>query len=57
MIKLFLICLVANIVGNYISNRLEKHSYYEKADSTVKNVSTSVSKEIKNFEDKSSAEK
>lgn len=57
MIKLFLICLVANIVGNYISNRLEKHSYYEKADSAVKNVSTSVSKEIKNLEDKSSAEK
>lgn len=57
MIKLFLICLVANIVGNYISNRLEKHSYYEKADSAVKNVSTSVSKELKNLEDKSSTEK
>lgn len=57
MIRLFLICLVANIVGNYISNRLEKHSYYEKADSAVKNVSTSVSKELKNLEDKSSAEK
>lgn len=57
MIKLFLICLVADIVGNYISNRLEKHSYYEKADSAVKNVSTSVSKEIKNFEDKSNTDK
>lgn len=57
MIRLFLICLVANIVGNYISNRLEKHSYYEKADSAVKNVSTPVSKEIKNFEDKSNTDK
>lgn len=57
MIRLFLICLVASIVGNYISNRLEKHSYYEKADSAVKNVSTSVSKELKKLEDKSSTEK